>query len=268
MDEKISTKLDLGNTGNSVSKGGKRARIWFLTWNNYPENWISEISKNYTFKNYVMQEEIGDCGTKHIQGVIEFNNQKKLCELHNKIKEIHWEICRNKQAAIDYCSKVETRNGKVITKGWIVKKPIRDPITTPYEWQQKILDILKTEPDDRSIYWIYDETGGKGKTSLTKHICLNYNAIAVHGKGNDIKYAVSKWIEEKGEIEAVLMNIPRTMEDYVSYDAIECIKDGIYFSGKYESSMTLFNNPHVFIFANFGPNTLALTEDRWKIITI
>ncbi len=55
------------------------------------------------------------------------------------------------------------------------------------------------------------------------------------------------------------------MEDYVSYQALEEIKDGIFFSGKYEGGMKIFNSPHVICFANFSPAEHKLSGDRWVV---
>lgn len=58
------------------------------------------------------------------------------------------------------------------------------------------------------------------------------------------------------------------MENYVSYEAIESVKDGIFFSGKYESGMTIFNQPHIICFANFAPDIGKMSSDRWKIFEL
>jgi hypothetical protein len=44
-------------------------------------------------------------------------------------------------------------------------------------------------------------------------------------------------------------------------------KDGLLVSGKYESNIKVTKgNPHVFVFANTGPEMLRMTSDRWNII--
>lgn len=120
--------------------------------------------------------------------------------------------------------------------------------------------------ETRKIYWFWEPEGCTGKTSLAKHICMNYNAIYLTGKANDIKSAISSHLEEKkNELDIAIFNFPRTIEDFVSYESLEAIKDGIFFNGKYESSMKMFNSPHVIVFANFKPNKESLSKDRWII---
>lgn len=60
----------------------------------------------------------------------------------------------------------------------------------------------------------------------------------------------------------------RAVENYVSYEALEAIKDGIFFSTKYESGMVVFDSPHVVVFANFPPDRTQLSADRWRITNI
>lgn len=130
-------------------------------------------------------------------------------------------------------------------------------------WQTDVLTLLAEDPDDRKIHWYFDAEGKKGKTSLAKHICCNMKpALYVQGKSADIKSAIAS-MDIKPKI--VIFGLPRSLEDYVSYEAIESCKDGIFFSGKYESGMVLYAPPHVIIFANFLPDTSKLSADRWVV---
>ena len=61
------------------------------------------------------------------------------------------------------------------------------------------------------------------------------------------------------------MDFTRDVEEYVSYQAIEAIKNGIFYNTKYESKMITYNSPHVIIFANFFPDITKLSSDRWVI---
>jgi hypothetical protein len=66
----------------------------------------------------------------------------------------------------------------------------------------------------------------------------------------------------------MVLDIPRSYYDYVSYTAIEKILDGLIFSGKYESNMCRFNVPWVVCFANAMPNIGEVSLDRWNIINL
>lgn len=170
-----------------------------------------------------------------------------------------------------YCSKVEGRIDGPWTNvpGLTFRKTIRDPLAgkTLYAWQQEILNLIKTEPDDRTINWFWDRNGRTGKTTLGKHITMNYNALFVNGKANDICCAAATILEER-DIDIVIFGLTRSDEARLSYRALESLKDGIFFSGKYESRQCIFNPPHIIVFANFAPNLGALSADRWNIFEI
>lgn len=46
-----------------------------------------------------------------------------------------------------------------------------------------------------------------------------------------------------------IMNLPRSAEGKVSYNAIEQVKDGLTSSSKYEGGFKIFNPPHKFLFS-------------------
>jgi len=58
------------------------------------------------------------------------------------------------------------------------------------------------------------------------------------------------------------------MEEYISYGAMEKIKNGFYMSSKYESKPIIRNCPHIICFANFEPDYDKLSQDRWKVHNI
>jgi len=66
----------------------------------------------------------------------------------------------------------------------------------------------------------------------------------------------------------VIFDFPKSREFSISYDAIESIKNGFYFNGKYESKQVMGNCPHVICFANSPPCMEMLSKDRWKITEI
>lgn len=250
-----------GNTSTSAPRVTP-SKYWCFTLNNYTMEQLEHLEHYFkkTDTQYIMGLE-GQDKTPHIQGYVEFKKRLRPRETI-KIKEIHWERCKGtKEQNIKYCSK----EGNYRTN-MEIEKPLEDPMEglTFYEWQTEILDMIKTKPDKRKIYWYYDEKGGAGKTTFVKHVCMKYpkKSIFINGKANDIKCAIAS-LEFKPEI--CIFHFTRSVEDYVSYEALESVKDGIFFSGKYESSMFIMNCPHVLVFANFLPNEDKLSKDRWII---
>lgn len=244
------------------------AKYWCFTYfypttfdfENFGSNVLSKLGK------YIYGlETCPTTGRAHLQGFIEF--KKKCRPLESiKIKEIHWEKCKaDREANTKYCSK----DGHTYTN-MKIKRPIKDPLAgkTLYPFQQEIKDIAFIEDDDRSIYWYWEPNGNVGKTKLAVHLCLNNpgEVLFVNGKGTDIKCAIAEFNKNpENDLKLVIFYFVRTVEDYVSYQAIEDVKDGIFFSGKYESGMVIMNPPNVICMANFEPDKSALSADRWKI---
>lgn len=261
-----------GSTGsvdcNTIKSTEKNIRIapsihWCFTLNNYESKDIDEITSNGSIKKYIFQEETGEKGTKHLQGYIEFKSKVRPSSVI-KNKNYHWEKTRDIKKSIEYCSKEETRTGKIYTNIKI-EKPLR-LITKLYKWQQKIIDEIKEDANDRNIIVYVDKEGNKGKTQLCKLLCAKHDALCVSGKSNDIKYAIVKYKELNGIYPTIiLLDIPRTNIDYINYEAIEKVKDGLFFCGKYESCQVIMNSPHVYLFMNEEPDTHAMTADRWII---
>ncbi len=241
----------------------KRMRKWCFTVNNPEmENYTDEME---FAKKWIMQLEMGENETKHLQGVLELENAKTLSALKKIMPRAHLQPCNNWAASIRYCQKAKGRIEGPWQKGIPLDKPLR-LISDFRPWQKDVLEILKNEADDRTVHWYWEDQGKVGKTALTKYINAKYNTIVLSGKGNDCFYAISKKKDYNDLV--VIFHFPRTVEEYISYSAIESVKDGIFFSGKYESCTVSMNPPHVIIFANFKPDLSALTQDRWHVVHI
>lgn len=241
-----------------------KSRAWFFTLDNANLDMVEQLRLSFENLDYVFQLEKSESGMIHFQGVVRYPNPVANWPSVNA----HWERCRNWRQAIKYCSKVNTRiNGPWTNiKNLKFRKTIIDPLACveKYEWQNEILDIIKSEPDNRKIYWYYDSVGGIGKSTLCKHIIMNYNAVLLGGNARDNFCALKTYNEER-DIDIVLFDIPRCQFNKLSYKTIECVKNGIVFNSKYESGQLLFNPPHVIVMCNFEPDMSMLSEDRWHI---
>lgn len=269
-------ETDTNDTNDTSSKGANgntsviRGRIWMFTWNNYSEEEKCEII-DWSQKQCIdckINPEKGENGTPHLQGYWEFKSARAFSSLHKQWPKLHLEKARNKEAAKAYCMKEDTRDGDTFDM-----KAIKDPLKGKelYEWQQEIINIIKEEPDERTIYWYWDKTGGGGKTSLAKHLCIKMpdRILYLQGKANDLKYGVACFVEKNpNKLKCCIFDFSRSIENFVSYEGIECIKNGIFYNNKYESKMILYDNPHIIIFANFKPEKKKLSQDRWKITRI
>lgn len=257
-----------GNTILPLQKVIKKKQIspskrWCFTLNNYKEGDMEAIIKccSSNSSNYIIGKEVGESGTPHLQGYIEFN--KKIRPLNLIELGCHWEKAKgNREANIKYCSK-----DNEYKTSFYIPKPINVLTENElYWWQACLWELLTQEPDNRLIWWIYDETGNIGKSAFAKFLCINEKCLVVDGKANDIFCGIAGYKDEKGYYpEIVVIDCPRHNFGFMNYGAIEKVKNGLVFSGKYESKQMIFNSPHVVVFANQEPDRTKFSIDRWKI---
>jgi len=254
-----------GNTKTPSFKQISPSIRWTLTLNNYTEDEIiytSSICSKYC-KYAVIEKEIGENGTPHLQGYIEFKTKSRPCSVFNKIDRYHFEKAKESREINDtYCSKDKN---VIISIGR--PKPIKI-ITNLYEWQENIIKMMETEPDDRKVFWFWDEVGNIGKTQFIKYCIVKHKILYCNGgKMSDIMNLVFN--QDMNETSCVMFNIPRANEGHVSYSALESIKDGLVCNTKYETGVKVFNSPHLFVFANFPPSDeTKLSRDRWVITNL
>ena len=252
-----------------VEEKAVRHRVWVFTWNNYTEANIKHILSKFEGCEYAFQEEKGTEGTPHLQGVVRFKNSKSLKCCKKIDKAIHWKVCKNLAASKNYCCKEETRTGRQwVTFENKITETVKDPLegVELYGWQKEIKKIIDEEPHDRRIDWYWEPDGNIGKTTFVKSCCIQRtDAIYVSGKASDVKFAIAGM---KRKPRCVFWDVPRVSQDYVSYEALESIKNGIFFSNKYESGMVIYDIPHVIVFANFSPEEHKLSKDRWHVVNI
>jgi hypothetical protein len=93
--------------------------------------------------------------------------------------------------------------------------------------------------------------------------------LILNGKQGDMFNAILNYDQLQGDYpEIIICDIPRSSMAYVSWAAIEKIKDGVFYSGKYEGGQIVMNYPHVICFANAEPPNDAISADKWSITEI
>jgi len=216
-----------------------------------------------------MQEEEGENGTRHIQGTVHYRNQIAFSTLKQISSKIHWERCIDLRASIKYCTNIEKRRGQIWTRGFTIPGEQMQLLRQDqlHDWQADIIDTLRGAPDDRTVNWVTDTEGGKGKTALCKYILSTFSNV-LFLSSSSTKDALFQIVKEKKNFKIVLFNFPRMAEGHISYSAFEAIKDGLCYSGKYEGGYKIFPSPHVYIFANWSPDMSQLSRDRWNEIQI
>lgn len=247
------------------------AKKWVFTINNYTQNEIDLLSNSECsiVPKIMFQSEMGEEGTPHLQGWLEFTQKKRPMSVFKSTK-IHWEKMNGSiRDNINYCGKTPTYTGDVrYARG--CDFPYSGPQISLYEWQKPIVELLKGSPDERSIYWVWSREGNMGKTTFAKYLFHNVpNTIVTGGKANDMKNGVQTYITVNHVFpKCVIIDIPRVNQGHYSVAGIEEIKNMFFFSGKYEGGMVSGPNPHVICFANCPPNYEEMSKDRWQVLDL
>jgi len=225
---------------------------FYMCHNIDPENYIKD-SKNHRLcknkgvfhevaeriKNGATMEAIND----EFPGVL-LKNSRHIQEYNKLIKKID-----NEKKTMEYIEKQ------------FKEKPLND-------FQNFILSIAESEPNNRIINWIYDKIGGRkdvGKTHLTTYLSIYKNAYVINGgKEQDIYY---NYDYQPIVIFDLARDAPMVAFDSI-YRVMENFKNGYFLSTKYEGGVKRFVPPHVFVFSNELPNTEKMSLDRWEIIDV
>lgn len=260
------TTLGQGNTklvplSSEKKKPRNRCRKWVFTLNNWTDKEFDTITQRFKILHakYFIGKEVGELGTPHLQGYVEFANAtsfETLGALFNN--RAHLEMARGKAMEnINYCGK----DGDYITN---IKMP--KPIETIKLWKKWQTDLettlTKNKPNDRNIFWFWSEAGGTGKSSFVKYMVMTYDAGFINkGCYKDMINQVFNYDEVP---EILLIDIPRNMKK-ISFSALEDIKNGLIANSKYETGSKVFNPPHIVVFCNFSCQNLkenTFSDDR------
>lgn len=256
--EVLSQSEPAGNTKIRLATNNQCYRWCFtLPVETEPEK-LSHVLRDFCKEFYFQIEEGKEDGYLHFQGCISLKVKHRLQEVKNIIgnDKVHLEKTKNWLASIKYCTKEDTRKEGPWDHNSVWIKTIKPEQF--YPWQKELLTLIQGEVDDRKVFYFYDLKGGKGKTAFAKYLVVKHNALYLNsGRIQDFAFMFNNQ-------NVVVFNYARD-EARINWTAIECIKDGIITSSKYESKTKVFNPPHVIIFSNCEPDLSKLSEDRWVV---
>ncbi len=266
------------------TKKDTRSRTWMFTLNNYTDQDIETVDavcKKAT--KWIYGKEVGEQGTPHLQGYLRFKNQMLFSTLRMQLPGANILMATKGDGHnYTYCSKDGDFNTNMTApKVKLTRAVMFEEVLQTYnnvhwkEWQQDVLDIIKTETkttNTRSIHWIWENTGNVGKSFLAKYIMVkNTGVIICGGKSTDIYQQVNVMIEGGVKPAIVIYDVPRTMDDmkYVSYTALEKVKDASLYASKYEGGGCVWTPaPIVICFANQPPHREKMSADRWFVYQV
>lgn len=268
-----------GNTIKAPAKQEYQQRKACFTLNNYTqEDWeIFERQKRQFFRLVVGCEIAPTTGTPHLQGYCEFKKKgkqnkgerpiaffKKLLG-HNRTNFLKDRVKGNVWQNSNYCKK----EGRRLISYNI---PRELQIYTRDDLQEKhtlIVDKFIEFEDakfGRKIHWFWEPKGGWGKSLCCSYMVDQMGATVISGKRTDMFCGLVKLIEQTGECPPIiLVDIPRSSHGYIDYSGLEAIKNGMFFSPKYESGMVRFNRPWIICWGNEEPLYDLMSLDRWEV---
>ncbi len=226
---------------------------------------------------FIFGQEVGESGTPHLQGCVHFEAKQRFTAVKKMLsKKVRWsKMIKTWPVNVRYCTK-EAKGDWGKLHGNIPEASRFAPgekacmegqfaNVSWRPWQQNVIDICNAEPDARKIYWFWEPDGGCGKSFLAKWLAINYRCVVGTGKRGDIFHQVTKMMDANAEHwpRLVLFDIPRCSKDFVSWSAIEALKNGCVISTKYEGGEWYFPPPQVICFANEEPQYEKMSADRW-----
>lgn len=271
------------------------SRFWQFTWNDYAEwvdgitwiTWITKLMGDPSISLVAIQEELAPTtGRPHLQGYLEFRQRVRPIGRWRGIpRSIHWHQVRGSKVdrirSMEYCLRLSKRTpgGLYFEKGCGALRALALPphhrlrnavhLEELRPWQTKIYQLFaeECEPMCRKIYWFWETKGGVGKSILAKAFVDNRDALVVMGKSSDVLNGVWNYLDKKKKgPDLIVWDIPRSVDEkYISYQALESLKNGLFFNSKYEAGMARIDTPHICCFANQPPDKTHLSEDRWVI---
>lgn len=260
-----------GNT-NPPADRANGAKRWPFTWNNYPENWMALLAPAFQgCVGWVGGYQIAPTtGTKHIQGYVEFAKKVRPVGYRGIPKTIHWGDEKGKPARgtraenVVYC----TREGRGHEGTFEPPRPL--PTITLRGWQLDVKMKFEAEVLQRKIYWYWSNARGVGKSDAVRWLAMN-GALICGGKASDMKYLIVKYKEKHGDYpHTVVMDVPCSLQHYLSYSGIEEVVNGVFPSTKYECESVIMPYARFFVFANFCPalDNVDMSANRFIIYDI
>lgn len=222
--------------------------------------WESLKEKGPTFG---VNADVWECGTLSKQG--------KRNDLDNV-----YELVRSGSNYIDLCNDPESfgcavkfGNLKEVIENVRLKENLdREKAmmlaATLRPWQQRVvdaLDVIEAKKDDRSVIWVHDTGAGKGKSFLLKWLCSTKNAqeIGLSSMANMV-HGTSV------QCDLICIDLPMDTENTCKdlYKFVEALRNGRIYNSKYVAGQRVKCPAwRVVVFANCGPATEKLADDRW-----
>lgn len=210
----------------------KKYRNYCFTLNNYTDTEYDDLTK-LPCQYIILAKEVGESGTKHIQGYVEFSQRMYLTAIKKFNNRIHWEPRKGTQKqAIDYCKK----ENNYIEVGSCKKQGTRTDLNQLCE------KIIKNEIDKNDVIREHPVLYVNYHNGLDKILANIENSQNVNYEIIDIFYEededIQKLIELKNKCSGNLFVCNEW--DWNSYNNEASV--AIYYTLKYKRNIELLIN--------------------------
>lgn len=196
------------------------------------------------------------------------NNQGERTDVHDckalvkRLAEEGASLKKVERAVADEFPDISLRYTQGVKNWYDLYKPeFKDPkLDEPYPWQQQMIDLVERPADRRTVHWVYDSVGGKGKSALATQLFDWNDALILHGKLENMTFLYDSQ-------PIVIFDMARTQAECAKhlFQLAEMLKNGHLVSGKYVPTTKRFRPPHVIFMANFECPPGTFSADRLKV---
>lgn len=284
---------------------------WCFTVNNWQEDDQERLKKLFEDDicvYIVWGREVGEEGTPHLQGFVQFENKQRFKQVQKMIPGAHLSRARLPDEAAEYCKKdgdytecgeKRTRGKRDelqlfkldVQKGMLDAKDLREKhsnVMARYRSfaAEYVMDNIKVTPQEHHPLREWQQ-------NLYVHLLKPPNRreiiFVVDKTGNNGKTWFAHYFAElidnvqvivpgkKADMAYILnqrmtyffFDAPRSKQgEFIQYDFLEELKNGYVLSPKYESRMKTFQMCHVVVLTNEMPDMTKLSADRYNIIQL
>jgi hypothetical protein len=143
-------------------------------------------------------------------------------------------------------------------------------------WMKDTMADVENLPDARRIDWYADDGGDSKKNAFLQWATYNEHVQPlpyVDGGYKDFMQFANNFTGKRAYAVNVVRSIswaspPEKKEFNGFIGAIESLKDGYTFDGRYQGRQDFFSRPHVIVFANQLPLFDEVSRDKWCIYRI
>lgn len=244
-------------------------------WTDTEYNLLKELS--YTYQ--VIGKEIGEGGTPHLQGYIEFKNRMRFSTLKKKLPRLHIEARKGTALqASDYCKKegnyevfgTISEQGKrndilAATQMILDKKPLKEIANANPEvfvkYHKGLMAFKNIQYEDRTakpeVRWRWGPAGsGKTRYCIEKHL------------SHYIKDGTMWWDGYEQE-EAIIID---DFDGHWPYRDLLRLLDRYKYQGQYKGGYIKINSPFIYITCEYPPsyfwNGNELTQIMRRIFSV